>query len=287
MKNWLLYFFAILLTVACTPIAVSKTAVLKEVPVVRLSEGGEITQSELESYVLQALLGEGNPTYSEETLKSLAVALRSCGAYALSFGLKHSDFEFCDNVDCCPKRAFAHNSERELLLACQRAVEETRGIILTVDEKPFPALFTLCAGSGTTTCKELPLLSPVAEEEQCSAHSYIINADINQIAQKTQLTAEEIQNNSCLVYNSENKCSFGVFGGKALSDAEIMALFSIPSAEFSITFKDERAEIIGSGAGNGLGLNLCGAEKLAKNNYSYEKILQHYFPEAIAVKIYN
>lgn len=287
MKNWLLYFFAILLAVACAPLAVSKTAVNREEPIVRVAVGDEIIQTDLESYVLQSLLGEGNPSYSQETLKSLAVALRSCGAYALSFGLNHSGFEFCNEMGCCPKTIYAHKAEKEYLLACQKAVEETRGIILKVENAPFPALFTLCAGSGTTSCKELPALSPVAEDGQCLIHSYKISADVSKIAEKTELSAEAIKRNSCLVYNCENKCSFGVFGGREISNSQLMELFSLPSAEFSITFNEDSVEICGSGAGNGMGLNLCGAEKMAKSNYSYEKILQHYFPNANVAKIYN
>ncbi len=59
-----------------------------------------------------------------------------------------------------------------------------------------------------------------------------------------------------------------------------------PSNSYALEKKDGRFVISGEGLGHGVGLCQMGALALAKQGWSYKKILAHYFPEHVLKKLY-
>lgn len=290
MKNLLLCFFAVLLSISLLPIAASKTVAADPVPMMTVSLDGNITEMTVEDYTLMALLGEGAECESRQSKLSLAVAIRSCAIYATNFGLKHKEFAFCDDSGCCFALVDPKDAQSDALTECTAAASETFGQILTHDSEPALALFTLCAGSGTRDNRDFPYLTAVTESEKCDLHKFETSVEMSSVAYFAVIneTGEEdnIKNNSCLVYGTNEKCEFGVFGGKMVSGEELAALLGLPSTEFELFFRNENAEAVSYGVGNGYGLNLCGAERMAKENFGFAEILEFYYPELKLKKIY-
>ncbi len=279
MKNWLLYFFVFSLLSLCVPFG-AKSAIGASVPVITLFSEGEIQEMDIEEYTFKALLSQGKTAESPQGKKALAVAIRSEAYYLSVYGLKHSNFDVCNQKECCLTLGNGDDYSEEYYNQCKSAVEETWGRVLVYDSKPALSLFTLCSGSGTASCDSYPYLTGVSEELPCQEHITLKSFN------KSEFDFSLSQSDCCLVYNGWGKCVFGVLDGKYMNNDELKALFSLPSDEFFIETYEETIEIKAYGAGNGFGLNLCGAEKMSKNEKSYEDILGFYYPKLELIYIY-
>lgn len=263
------------------PIAAQKSMSCAEGVVISVSVGGEIVEMDIEEYTLSVLLTQADGRYGEQTLCSLAVAVRSCGAYFSSYGLKHTDFDVCTNGNCCLALGDIKTADGEYLSRLSQAVDATRGEILTLDSLPAMALFTECACTGTRYCNEFPYLAPVANGEKCELHKEIIEYH-------TDSLPEPFQNGElCIVYGENEKCELAVVNGKMLSADELVSSLSLPSYEFTLDFAGDTLTATCYGAGHGCGLDLCGADKMAKSGFSYKDILSSYFKGLQLNKIYN
>lgn len=284
MKNWVIYFLCVMLGIGLVPLG-AKHAMGESNPEIRVEYKGEIIDMPMDEFVLRILVAQSDYCKSFETKKALAVAARSCGMYLSVFGCKHEDFDACDKADCCFALGETEGFDETLIQQCERAINDTKGMVLTYNSLPAMAVFHLCSGSGTDNCNEFEYLSPVAEENPCTWHVYEETRDFSDLEQlgidKTQLE------NSVLVYNDNKKCDFAVINGKSVSASEITEMLDIKSSEFNIEYSDNQIIIKGFGIGNGYGLPICGGEKMAQKGKDYAEILQNYFPYLELNKIYN
>ncbi len=274
MKNWVLYFLAIAFIVIAIPFAAKNSVATDgEIAVSVCFSDGSIHEIAIEDYVLRALAARERDVVSLEAKKAFAVAVRSCGMYFATFGCKHLDFDACADSDCCIGLADAEEASE----ATKNAVRETEGLYLTVDGSPAMSLFTVCASSGTRQNSEFPYLVPVASGGQCEAHK----------AEKT-FTAKELfsifpyaegSDSFYPVYGDNKKVEFAIFGSKSIDGDTLARSFGIQSVEFTATPNGDGMDITVYGIGQGYGLDLCNAEKLAKNGLYYQKILEIYFPK--------
>lgn len=290
MKNWLLYFFAVLVVTAAVPFAAEKTAVSDPVPKITVLRGSEVKEISAEEFALCVLIAEGGSLPSFEAKKALAVAARSLASYIDFNGYKHSEFDLCSDPDCCLALSDPEQAEEALFAECKNAVDETRGMVLEFDRLPAAALFTYCAGSGTRDNPELGYLCAVAESERCEAHGSELKMDYSAFSEAipgiSSCTSEELLQSSFIAYDASGKCSFGVFNGVCIGAEELASSLSLPSAEFNISFDEEEAVITCYGEGSGFGLNLCGAERMAESGKSFSEIIALYYPELNLNKIY-
>lgn len=58
---------------------------------------------------------------------------------------------------------------------------------------------------------------------------------------------------------------------------ETRTIFGLKSANFAVNFQDEQIIFKVQGNGHGVGLSQTGADALAKQGYSYQDILKHYY----------
>ncbi len=261
MRNWLLCFFAFF-AVACFLPFVAEISVGEEVFVVTVGE----LEVELEEFVARVLASEGGSCESLEAKKALAVAIRSTARYASMYGLNHVGYDFCTDPKCCIAL-----SEREAVTALDsEAVELTRGEVLLYDSRPAVAFFTLCSGSGTSTRDGFPYITAVREEAPCEVHF------VEKVIECNGFFRGDID--SAVVYDDCGKCVFGVFSGRVVTASEIMEQGGLPSNELSVAYDGGRVRLTCRGVGNGLGLNLCNAEQMAKSGSDYKAILKKYFP---------
>lgn len=284
MKNWIIYFFCVMLGIGIIPFGAKKAMGESEYKI-RVEYRDEISEMTMDEFVLRVLVAQNDYCKSFESKKALAVAIRSCGYYLSCFGCKHDDFDVCDSADCCFALGDIENSSESIIEQCRRALNDTKGLVLTYNSMPAMGIFHLCSGSGTDFCADFPYLSAVSEEIPCQEHIYEETCDFATLDKlgidKTQLS------NSVLVYNDNKKCDFAIISGKCVSATEIMEILNIKSSEFGIEFSDTQIKIKGFGIGNGYGMSLCGAEKMAVAGKDYVEILENYFPDLELNKMYN
>lgn len=285
MKSWLLYFFAVFIGVSVVPFAAASTQTEANLPTVSVFQNGGINELSCEDYALQVLLAAGKSVEESESLKALAVSSRSAALYLSLYGCKHEDFDVCADKNCCFPLSSPETADESYLEKCKAALRETYGLGLGIDGLPAMALFTLCAGSSTADCKEFTYLTAVAEASRCEIHKEAISLTAEEL--KPEIDLESVKNNSFLIYDDRGKCDFGVFGGKLLSGFEIADMLSLRSTEFTLSFTDNGIDAESFGIGNGYGLNLCGADIMAKNGKNYQEILSFYYPNLTTEKFYS
>ena len=69
--------------------------------------------------------------------------------------------------------------------------------------------------------------------------------------------------------------------GKELIIRKFLSESHLFSSAFIVEFKDDRVILTGAGWGHGVGLCQIGAAVMAYRGYSYDRILQHYYPGSI------
>lgn len=62
-----------------------------------------------------------------------------------------------------------------------------------------------------------------------------------------------------------------------MSGVEIRSIFSLRSANFKVTIKDDSIIFEVVGYGHGVGMSQTGADSLAKEGKNYEEIIKHYY----------
>ncbi len=278
MKNWLLYFFALFLASLLLPLGASVTVAARKTPSVTVYDGEKEIEMSVEDYTLRVLL-ESGAELPPETKKALAVSIRSVAVYASTYGIKHNDYSFCTDNECCFSLGDPDNSG-ERLGECKTAVEETYSLVLTDGRNIALSLFTRCAGSGTRRNGEIPYLSPVSEPEECNIH-------IEEKRFPVSVLGYNAGEDSCVVYSENKKCAFAVFGGRALSADELTSILNLASPEITVTYDENDIVVVTRGSGHCYGLNLCGAIRMENKNYDFKEILKNYFPELELKKIYR
>jgi stage II sporulation protein D len=254
-----------------------------------------IASMPLEDYVTAALEGESADFTHAESLKAMAVVVRS---YAVRFRPRHGGegFDFCDNTHC-QNLNFTGST-----VAVRAAVEATRGELLWYQGLPAAAYYhqncggTLAAGEEVWPTVHEPYLREHADP-YCTQGAPLpwkaefSRAEIGQALRKQGLTAPpewasltvETRAGSGRVLKlafrtpghapqpiSASSLRFAIgrtFGwNRVRSD-----LYQVEIAGDSVVFN-------GRGAGHGVGLCQAGAEEMARQGKSYRLILDFYYP---------
>jgi len=289
MKNWLLYFFAIIISLFSVTAASKYLYSNEAIPTISVCRNGNIEEITIDEYALLVLLAEGENCNSYESQRALAVASRSVGAYLSVFGCKHGEYDACDRGDCCIMLGNRETANEDFLTQCEAAVKETSGNILTFKELPAMSLFCLCSGTGSGNCNEFTYLSSVKNQKVCQAH---ITQSTHEYSLLTPLLLTEadlntLQENSVLIYDENKKCDFGILAGVKAESNKIIAALNLKSSEFTLEFSQDGILSTAYGVGHGYGMSLCEAEKLSETGWGWEKILKHFYPNLILKKIYN
>ncbi len=290
MKQWLLYFFAVVAITALVPVAANRACAPDSQPKLTLLSGSEVTEITAEEFALGLLLSEGEALASQEAKQAFAAVARSIACNIAYRGYRHADFCLCSDPACCPALADPESVSAEYLKECTLAVEATRGQALRFEGLPAATPFTYCAGSGTLAHSELAYLVSVAEPSPCTDHGTQLKISYARLKEAFPRLAElgngQISENSVAVYDSMGKCSFCLLGGEYIGAADLKAALSLPSSQFSLAFGDGEISFECFGQGDCLGLSLCGAEKMAQDGKTAEEILAFYFPKLELSKIY-
>jgi stage II sporulation protein D len=256
-----------------------------------------VMETELEKYLLGVVSAEMGPGRTElEALKAQAVASRSyaftkIGAdpragYDIEAGVQHQAF----------------NGSREVPPLIKKAVEETRGQVLTCDGKVIAANFHSTCGGRTALPSEVwqaldekfPFLRSVKDDYCKISPRFSWQDTITSGEMLEKLFAgglsSRIQKGEILERSSSGrvlalKISAGCGDTVLYKDKIRFGLSAIPvlSTKFELkTQRDEEGSVSfivldGHGYGHGVGLCQWGAIGMARDGKSYKKILRHFY----------
>ena len=243
----------------------------------------------LEDYIKGVMYHEVSHYWPMEALKAQAIASR---AYALSQKEEKASFDYDVTSDIYSQVYGGRISER---YRTNMAVDETRGMILTYQDKIFPAYYHATCGGYTEDASllwniDIPPLKGVAcafcKDSPHFRWHYVLSLD--EIQKKLTESRKLIGKIKDIVILSLDK-SGRVVELKILTDNKdfniaakdfrnIIGPNIIRSTNLGLKIIDGDAVFEGFGWGHGVGLCQWGAYFMAKQGYTVEQILKYYYP---------
>jgi len=238
---------------------------------------------DLEEYLYSVVGGEAVPSWPLQALKAQAVAARSYALYKRSTAQSLPyELDTTDATQVYKGLASEYNTTHE-------AVDGTKGQIMTYQGEVILAVFHSGSGGHTENVEDvwsssLPYLRGVVDYDfESPKYQWNESFSSNQL---TDLFQEVGTVKEMVVEKTTPQgrvISMKVVGSnttKSFTGDLLRKLLNLPSTLFLVTTTPEGFLISGKGFGHGLGLSQWGAYYLAKQGYSYQQILTHYYPNA-------
>ena len=317
MRNYLLYFFVLIIWTALMPFAPSaigtddglnKSAVGNDDMLKVLTANGVVAEMTLDEYVLGVMLTEMPTSYDRQALLAQAVCIRSYVKYLLDTTEKidtvlHSE-ALCADSNCCLKyitfnelRALTNDENATArFIAMSTAVYETSGEVLTYNGRAAMTLYHISSPARTESYGNLfdisvPYLTGVNNIDESGFIYYKKEKRLSFNELESLLMANgydysyTANEQVSMVTNENLRCEYIIFGKTRISAAVLVELLELNSACIDIIKDSDGYIISSSGYGSGLGMSQYGANILAAEGYTYKDILSFYFKGLVLEKL--
>jgi stage II sporulation protein D len=241
---------------------------------------------ELNDYLIGVLAGEMPISFHEEALKAQAIAARTYALRQTDSGKKeiqsttaHQVFNSTETRQQKWKTAFAAN---ETKLA--EAVKATENQVLMYDGQYITAMFHSTSIEQTESAKNysgnsIPYLQAVSSPEQRPAEENLFTfKELNRLLQ--QNFSSKQYRNAKIIRNDTNRVDEIEINGVKWTGRDFRNHLNLRSTNFSWQWSAKGVTIKTLGFGHGVGMSQYGADTMAKNGYTVEQILAHYYPGA-------
>lgn len=247
----------------------------------------------VESYVGRVVASESGPNDSAESLKALAIVVRS---YALHESHGHADYDVCDTTHCQHLRwANTHTAQSE------SATLATSGETLWFRGHRALAYFSKDCGGHTASSSEIWPHAAAASYLPSHPDPYCMRSsgsewasEITRADLSSALSARGLARSGWQRLTVSRRAESGRAVAIRLDATEILAedfriaigeslgWNKIPSTWFEVSRQGDKFFFHGRGWGHGVGLCQKGAAAMAAQNLTSREILAQYFPEAEA-----
>ncbi len=249
-----------------------------------------INQVDLEEYVKGVVPAEVKSAWHPEMLKAQAVAART---YALYQQMLSATREY-DVVATVQDQVYRGKDGVDA--AILRAVEETRGLVLTYQGAPIYAAFSSTAAGLTEDAvnvwaKDYPYLKGVECPFDLASPYYQWTASFKRETLEQDLRQQGfgVGTISAISPTTFSRGGRVVTLRVAHSKGELLlrgeelrkavGYLVIPSTQFTVDSVGAYVVLSGYGAGHAVGMCQWGAKELAELGYSFATILRYYYPE--------
>ncbi len=257
-----------------------------------------INRLELDDYLKGVIPFEGNPKWALESLKAQAIASRT---FALTKMIARQNEEYDVSSGFTSQVYAGKQIENE---KTDQAVDATRGEVLLYKGKIFPGYFHSTCGGATTAADLVWRVKPLAplggvECKFCqrSPH-YKWEAVVTPAEIKEKLAKQEMPVNDVLGIRTDKIDRTGrghklviksTWADKTV-DADAFRVWIDPMRLKSnlitkISARDGAFVFKGRGWGHGVGLCQYGMKYLGELGYTYQGILEYYYPGATITKL--
>lgn len=259
-------------------------------------EAKEIKDMALEEYILGVVAGEMPADFHIEALKAQVLAARTYTLLRMrQFGGKgcsaHPGADICtDSTHCQAYRD--PKTVKKNLNKLKQAVEETAGQVIVYDGELIDAVFHSTSGGKTENSEEVwssevPYLRSVMSQFEEHSPKYITKKEIEistfinsmkELAPGILINKKNLKNEIKILDRSEGgRITQIKIGNKILKGNDIRNKLGLNSSNFGCQVNKNTILFTVVGYGHGIGLSQYGADGMAKNGYSYEDIIKHYY----------
>lgn len=298
MKNKILLAVVIMLTAILIIVNLSIKKVTepivmeegKEPIVIRLLDEStnEITNINLEDYIIGVVAAEMPASFELEALKAQAVAARTFAMYKKE--TRNLDYDLIKGV-----KDQAYKDNKTLLaqwkvnfftnyLKIRQAVEETQGQVLTYNGEVINAFYFSMSNGYTENCElvfaqDLPYLNSVSskwDNESLNNYSYTINFSKEDFCSSLGITCDSVEIQD-ITKSDSNRVLTITINNQTFKGTEMRSKLGLRSTDFDIVINESGVTITTRGYGHGVGMSQYGANGMAKEGYSYEEIVKYYY----------
>lgn len=279
---------------------ISKETIIR----VYIKETQRIEEIELEEYVKGVVASEMPAEFEIDALKAQAVAARTKVIHQkIKYGDEgnpaHPGAEVCNQVHCQVYKSKAELEKSKpqdwmnnYWSKIEKAVEETKGLIITYDSKLIDPLYHSTSGGKTENSEDVftsmaPYLrsvdSPYEKDSRHLEDETVISTNefitkVNNRYKDCGLNENNIVDSLKVLERSEGGGITKMkIGNAILSGRNIRELFGLKSANFKIKISGEKMTFTTKGYGHGVGMSQYGANGMAKEGYDFIDILKHYY----------
>ena len=250
---------------------------------------GEIQNIEIEEYIIGVVGAEMPASFHSEALKSQAIIARTYALKALSRGQTLTDNEstqsFKDNNQLYSLWGSSYSTYYNKI---KDAVLSTEGVYLTYNGTYIEAVYHSTSNGTTENAvnvwgNSFPYLISVDSPFDNTNPSFIQEKTFSyeELSNKLGTTIDINTEFNILGFTSGNRVENIEINGTTYKGTTIRQKLGLRSTDFDITKTETGITFTTRGYGHGVGLSQYGANGMAKNGYSYQEILQHYYPGTI------
>jgi stage II sporulation protein D len=278
----------------------SRTAPLDEpLPItfpIYLTGEGRIESVTLEQYVRGVVAAEMPIEFELEALKAQAIAARTY----IARRFEKKDVSNMPVAGAWVTDSVAHQAyltegdildkwtgpEREANLAkLDRAVQETRNLIMTHEGEPILAVYFSTSNGYTENSEDywserLPYLRSVEsgwDRDVSPKFRTVVRMPIDEFADKLGIDGRKADQIRILERTEGRRVAKIRIGGVTFTGREVREKLGLPSTGFTIRADGGDAVITVTGHGHGVGMSQYGAQGMALAGYKAEDILTHYY----------
>lgn len=256
----------------------------------------EIVELDLEEYLVGVVAGEMPISFEEEALKAQAVVART---YALRRVKESNEYDVVDTTKNQVyldqerlKKAWGTNYEKNLA-KIKKAVAETSHECIFYNDKLIDALFFSTSVGYTENSEEifknnLPYLRSVDskwDETASPVFKENYKMSLTKFYELLNLPYNKELKISKTLVTSTGRVKEILINDKKFTGTAIQQALGLRSNYFEITIKGNQVLIETKGYGHGVGMSQYGANGMAKEGYSYQEIIEHYYQDIEIKKI--
>lgn len=285
----------------------------KDDPIINVYDVDEnkIKKMNMEEYLYGVLSSEMPSTFDEEALKAQAVAARTYVIYKIENNIKsgHKGADICTNSSHCQAYTSYENLKNikgkdwmdSDYVKVKKAIDETRGQILTYNDKAILPLYFSTSSGKTENSEDVfstkyPYLVSVDSPYEKQSPKYITTYSIEKSKfikyiknsyPQLSVSLSQLNNQVNIESRTEGGCVKIIrIGNIKLSGIQIRKILNLNSANFTIDYSGNEMKFTIKGYGHGVGMSQWGAQGMAQKGYKYYDILFHYFKDTNIKDIY-
>ncbi|MFB9326963.1 stage II sporulation protein D [Paenibacillus aurantiacus] len=263
---------------------------------VYLTEHKRIERLPIELYVRGVLAGEMPIDFELEALKAQAIAARTYIYRRLMSGDRSgTPDEQADVTDTVQHQVYVPmadllnrwkgQTKEDNLAKLNRAVEETKGLIITYAGEPIQAAFFSTSNGYTENAADywtldVPYLKSVAspwDKAISPRYKETVTMKIADLADKLGVKKSAISHMRVLERTEGKRIATINVGGEKLSGREFREKLGLASSQFTWQLDGSEIHITTYGFGHGVGMSQWGANGMAQAGADAKRILLHYY----------
>lgn len=252
------------------------------------NENNIITKTDLKTYLLGTIATNSINNLEIDCLKALALLYRT---YAYKEMKDNNYIKTKNNFQIYkPITDFKEiwgNNYQYYYERIEQAIDSTEGEFITYQDNYILPFIHICNNALTSNDKDYDYLTKVTSLwDYASPHFLeITDYSYNELEKIFNLKKNEMKRLTIMEVSNSNQIKSIKVNEKIYTGEEFRNLLKLKSADINIIINPSHIRFITKGWGHNLGLSQFGANELAKQNLSYIKILNYYFPK-VKIKRY-